>query len=84
MWRIECTCDVLMSFKDKIKALNCFVARNEFKYDSTINDELVPIDSEFEYLTYGLTQSDSANLAFTDVSDGDFSTIISVLEEKEG
>ena len=84
LWRIECTCDVLMSFKDKIKELNCFVGRNEFKYDPTINDELVPIDSEVIYGLERLRTDDSAYVGFQPsyFANGN-SCIISVLEEKE-
>lgn len=40
---ISARVDALMSFKEYIKELNCFVSRNEFEYDPSLQDELLPL-----------------------------------------
>ena len=41
LWYIHLHVDVLMSYKKQIKKLDAFVARNEFRYNSMIKDDLV-------------------------------------------
>lgn len=43
LFLISGVCDVLMSWKENIKTLNCYVERNEFTYKRTEQDELLPL-----------------------------------------
>ena len=38
LWRVSCSCDVLMSFKDSIYQLEGIIARNEFDYNDYLED----------------------------------------------
>lgn len=42
LWRIDCSVDVLMSFKKDILNLDVYASRNEFNYDEFIPDSKVP------------------------------------------
>ena len=39
LWLIDLSCDVLMSFKDSILALECVVNRSSSDYNSYFNDD---------------------------------------------
>lgn len=41
LWRINMTTDSLMSYKDEILNLSCFVGRNEYEYNTMIKDDMV-------------------------------------------
>ena len=49
LWRVKFTCDVLMSYKDKIELLTPLIERQEFDYDNLLFDPIVPIDSDNTY-----------------------------------
>lgn len=51
IWRIELICDVLMSYKNEIDNLYCWVSRSENTYDDTIEDTLAfyEYDKQVEY-----------------------------------
>ena len=42
LWELSMSVDVLMSNKEKIATQVAMVARNEFEYDETLNDALIP------------------------------------------
>lgn len=44
LWRIDLSVDVLMTYKDKIKELECFIERQEKDNDLMLKDELIPVD----------------------------------------
>lgn len=46
LWRIEMTCDVLMSYRTGIKALNAVIARQENDYNDYLNDNEVIIQND--------------------------------------
>lgn len=48
LFRITLKCDVLMSYKEKILNLNCYIARNEYEYNLDIQDELLPFEYQKE------------------------------------
>lgn len=43
LWRISLRCDVLMTYKETILNYECYVSRNEFTFDSYIEDNLLPL-----------------------------------------
>lgn len=43
LWRLDMSCDVLMSFKDKILDLDAYIGRQEFKYDKFLFDDKKPL-----------------------------------------
>ncbi len=48
LWRINLSCDVLMSYKAGILNLDCLVARQENTYNQWINDPLYPLTNRYE------------------------------------
>lgn len=50
LFRITLKCDVLMSYKEKILNLNCYIARNEYEYNLDIQDELLPFEYQKDVL----------------------------------
>lgn len=42
LWRVELNCDVLMSFKDKIKTLSAIIGRQENDYNNYLIDNEIP------------------------------------------
>lgn len=49
LWRIDCSVDVLMSFKKYILNLDVYASRNEFNYDEFIPDEKIPSTCKVNY-----------------------------------
>lgn len=47
-WYIECTCDVLASFKTEIGAQSHYVLRSASSYDGTISDEVYPVTTHMD------------------------------------
>lgn len=45
LWQIECSVDVLMSFKDQLMELDVFCERNEFNYDNMLIDKYLPSEN---------------------------------------
>lgn len=45
LWRIELNCDVLMSFKDKIKSLSALIGRQENNYNDYLVDNEIPTEN---------------------------------------
>lgn len=45
---LHCHVDVLYSYKDSIKNLECLVSRNEFKENPFLVDTLLPIEKKFD------------------------------------
>ena len=56
LFRITLKCDVLMSYKDKILNLNCYIARNEYEFNLDIQDELLPFEYQKDVL-YGFIET---------------------------
>lgn len=46
LWRIDLSVDVLMTYKEQIKELECFITRQENDNDLMLKDELIPVDVE--------------------------------------
>lgn len=44
LWRVELNCDVLMSFKDKIKTLPALIGRQENDYNNYLVDNEIPTE----------------------------------------
>lgn len=42
---ISCTCDVLKTYASAIKNLECYISRNEYKYNMQIPDSLYTLES---------------------------------------
>ena len=66
LWRINCHVDVLMSYKTGILNMTCLVARNEYNFTPTLEDERVfmlknPIVSYVEIANSVLTKEYEAN-----------------------
>lgn len=62
LFRITLKCDVLMSYKDKILNLNCYIARNEYEYNLDIQDELLPFEYQKEvFSNYFITGTTFTN-----------------------
>lgn len=55
LFRITLKCDVLMSYKDKILNLNCYIARNEYEFNLDIQDELLPFEYQKEVISKSIT-----------------------------
>lgn len=52
LWRVELKCDVLMTYKDGIKALSAIIARQENDFNDNLVDSKIPTEmgKEVEYL----------------------------------
>lgn len=46
LWALNCSVDVLMSFKEEILALNVYVDRNQYDYDSDLIDNEVIVEND--------------------------------------
>ena len=46
LWRLEMSCDVLMTYKSTILNYNCYVSRNENEYNEDIEDTYLPLEYE--------------------------------------
>ena len=46
LWRVSLNCDVLMSYKSQILALDVVLARQENEFNPDLNDPLLPCESE--------------------------------------
>ena len=46
LWRIPLKRDVLMSYKNEIKATTAIIARQEYQFNADLNDPLLPCESE--------------------------------------
>lgn len=49
IWRVSCSCDVLMSFKDSIYQLEGIIARNENDYNNMIADSEIVTEVGLDY-----------------------------------
>lgn len=46
LWRLDMSCDVLMTYKDTILNYECYVSRNENDYNPDIEDTYLPLEYE--------------------------------------
>ena len=46
LWRLDMSCDVLMTYKDTILNYECYVSRNENDYNEKIEDKYLPLEYE--------------------------------------
>lgn len=46
LWRLDMSCDVLMTYKDTILNYECYVSRNENDYNPDIEDNYLPLEYE--------------------------------------
>lgn len=46
LWRLEMSCDVLMTYKETILNYSCYVSRNENEYNEDIEDTYLPLEYE--------------------------------------
>lgn len=46
LWRIDMSCDTLMTYKDTILNYECYVSRNENDYNPDIEDNYLPLEYE--------------------------------------
>lgn len=66
VWELECSCDVLASWKDTILSHTKYVLRSTSQFDTTIIDTFYPAKQSF---TFSVNESDVAELQ-TSVDDG--------------
>ena len=66
LWRLSLKCDVLMTYKDGIKALNAFVERNESQFDENIVDKLRPIEEGYDVQSTEIPNNLFGNLSIAD------------------
>lgn len=66
LWRLSLKCDVLMTYKDGIKALNAFVERNEIQFDENIVDKLRPIEEGYDVQSTEIPNNLFGNLSIAD------------------
>ena len=52
LFSVSLICDVLMSFKDNILALDAFIDRNEFEYNPLIVDDAIPLELNKTIIEY--------------------------------
>lgn len=57
LWRVELNCDVLMSFKDKIKALSALIGRQENNYNDYLVDNEIPTENAPQVTTIDIPSS---------------------------
>ena len=57
LWRVELNCDVLMSFKDKIKALSALIGRQENIYNDYLVDNEIPTENAPQVTTIDIPSS---------------------------
>lgn len=48
LWRIDMSCDTLMTYKETILNYECYVSRNENDYNDKIEDKYLPLEYEKE------------------------------------
>lgn len=74
LWRVDLNCDVLMSFKDGIKALSASIARQENVFNPYLIDNLLPaqknsevlfVDPETDYNAFGNYSAGMYNFVLT-------------------
>lgn len=46
LWRLDMSCDVLMTYKETILNYECYVSRNENDYNEDIEDKYLPLEYE--------------------------------------
>ena len=46
LWRLDMSCDVLMTYKETILNYDCYVSRNENNYNEDIEDNYLPLEYE--------------------------------------
>lgn len=66
LWRLSLKCDVLMTYKDGIKALNAFVERNENQFNENIVDKLRPIEEGYDVQSTEIPNNLFGNLSIAD------------------
>lgn len=74
LFRITLKCDVLMSYKEKILNLNCYIARNEYEYNLDIQDDLLPFEYQKEVINIEKTTGanfQNYTIAINTIYDGD-------------
>lgn len=60
LWQLEMSIDVLMSYKNAIFNLKTFVTRNQYDYNTLINDEHTPLQ-QGENVTYDIINNELFN-----------------------
>lgn len=71
LWRLEMHTDVLMSFKEDIKNLKCFVLRNEYDYNDKIKDDMLSYYYDKEITETTMKSGIRANITFSPYQDTD-------------
>ena len=69
LWRINMTTDSLMSYKDEILNLSCFVGRNEYEYNTMIKDDMVTFYEDREITETTMLSGVTANTKFSSYID---------------
>lgn len=69
LWRINMSTDSLMSFKDGILNLSCFVGRNEYTYSPMIKDDIVSYYYDKEVTETTMKSGQRANITFSSYQD---------------
>lgn len=64
LYIISARVDPLMSFKEYIKQLDCFVSRNEYEFFPMLQDDLLPLDFRKEILENELVDGSLVNTQF--------------------
>ena len=75
LWRIDMSCDTLMTYKETILNYECYVSRNENDYNDKIEDKYLPL--EYEKVVDYILQQDTTGTN-TDFFKG-FSALITTL-----
>ena len=80
IFMVSMVVDVLMSFKDNLLALDAFIDRNEFDYNSTIPDDLIPLTLEKQVMEYVPDRGSFVNTTFdTNLENDSYTITITIL-----
>ena len=74
IFRFNCSVDTLMSHKEDILNLDALVSRNEFTYDDTIEDNLIPYEYKLDVLESDIDTT-TADLSFDASLNDEYDTL---------
>lgn len=68
LWRIDMKVDVLKTYESDILKQECYVLRNQYKYDVSLEDNLITYDTTLRNFIYKPENGDMVNFSFDVIS----------------
>lgn len=72
LYRLDLSIDVLMTYKDEIRNLTPYVARNEFSFDSLLEDSAMPFQETKDVIEYAPSLGALVNTRLVSDVDGSY------------